>query len=339
MRKAQKRQNYKWSISAAINDDTYDDYLLRFERLARSIFEWVNLPKSMNARWLEKSLFEYGCAALLYTEKYGFINTKASSAGKVNIYGLPTQISCFSYDFKEVRELYTGISDIEIEEDEEKRKDLLENKKSKECILVMNNWECVPTFSTMELFAYRLYEAQRTCDTNIKAQKTPIMVVVDEKQRLLMENLYNQYDGNQTFIFGDNGQLSTDIMKSVNTNAPYIADKVTEYKKEIWNEALEYLGINTMAIEKKERLITDEASSNNELINLNLQSFLAPRQEAARQFNELFGLTGTDKEISVRVRSDLFNVIKRELSSVKEFDTDNDGLLEKEELEEGEIDG
>ena len=170
------------------------------------------------------------------------------------------------------------------------------------------------------------------------AGKTPIMIVVDEKQRLLMENLYNQYDGNQPFIFGDNGQLSADIMKSINTGAPYITDKVTEYKKEIWNEALQYLGINTISTEKKERLITDEASSNNELINLNLQSFLVPRQEAARQFNELFGLTGTDKEISVRVRSDLYNVIKTELSSVKDFDVDNDGLIENEEME-SEIDG
>ena len=333
MGKTQKRQNFKWADSAVVNSATYFDYLNRFERLARSIFEWVNLPKSMNARWLERCLFYKGTAALLYDEKYGFINTNAASAGYVNVYGLPTKLNCYSYDFQQMRELYTGFNELDSDEE-------IENKKNKECILVMNNWECVPTFSTMELFAYRLYEAQRTCDTNIKAQKTPVMVVVDEKQRLLMENLYNQYDGNQPFIFGDNGQLSTDIMKSINTNAPIVFDKLTEYKKEIWNEALEYLGINTMAIEKKERLITDEASSNNELINLNLQSFLAPRQEAARQFNELFGLTGTDKEISVRVRSDLFNVIKRELSSVKDFDIDNDNIIETEELEkEGEIDG
>ena len=78
-------------------------------------------------------------------------------------------------------------------------------------------------------------------------------------------------------------------------------------------------------------MITDEANTNNELINLNLQSFLVPRQEACKKFNELFGLTGTDKEISVRVRSDLLNVIKKELSSVKDFD--NDGLIEKDEIE------
>lgn len=72
-------------------------------------------------------------------------------------------------------------------------------------------------------------------------------------------------------------------------------------------------------IDKKERLITDEANSNNELINLNLQSYLAPRQEACKQFNEKFGFLGTDKEISVRVRSDLHNIIKNTQSIVNDF--------------------
>lgn len=73
-------------------------------------------------------------------------------------------------------------------------------------------------------------------------------------------------------------------------------------------------------------MITDEASSNNELINLNLQSFLAPRQEACRQFNEKFGLTGTDKEISVRVRSDLHNIIKQEESIVNDYNIKEEGV-------------
>lgn len=87
-------------------------------------------------------------------------------------------------------------------------------------------------------------------------------------------------------------------------------------------------------VDKKERLITDEANSNNELINLNLQSRLAPRMEAAREFNEKFGLTGTDKEISVRVRSDLYNIIKKEMSTTKDY-TNIDDIIES----DGEIDG
>ena len=171
----------------------------------------------------------------------------------------------------------------------------------------------------MELFALRLYEAEQTAMVNIKAQKTPVLLLMDEKQRLTMENIYSQYDGNKPVIFGDKNSLGENVIKSINTQAPFIADKIIDYKKEIWNEALTFLGINNIMVDKKERLITDEANSNNELINLNLQSYLAPRQEACRQFNEKFGFTGTDKEISVRVRSDLHNIIKNAQSIVQDF--------------------
>lgn len=171
----------------------------------------------------------------------------------------------------------------------------------------------------MELFALRLYEAEQTAMVNIKAQKTPVLLLMDEKQRLTMENLYSQYEGNRPVIFGDKNSLGENVIKAINTQAPFIADKIIDYKKEIWNEALTFLGINNIMVDKKERLITDEANSNNELINLNLQSYLAPRQEACRQFNEKFGFTGTDKEISVRVRSDLHNIIKNAQSIVQDF--------------------
>ena len=92
-----------------------------------------------------------------------------------------------------------------------------------------------------------------------------------------------------------------------------------------------FCGINNIMIDKKERLITDEANSNNELINLNLQSYLAPRQKACKQFNEKFGFTGTDKEISVRVRSDLHNIIKNEESIVTDYN--NNGIDDSQEEE------
>ena len=200
------------------------------------------------------------------------------------------------------------------------------------CVLVMNNWDRIPTVATIQLFAYRLYEAEVTAMTNIKAQKTPILITVDESQRLMMENMYSQYEGNRPVIFGDKKQLADGVIKAIKTDAPFIADKVMDYKKEIWNEALSYLGINNISINKKERLITDEANSNNELINMNLQSFLVPRMEACKQFNKKYGLEGTDKEISVRVRSDLINVIKRELSITKDYESNEEVEEVKEDV-------
>ena len=328
--KRKSRNNYKFTDSLELNDATFLDYLNRFRRIALSMFEWVNLPKSMNSRYLELSLYYNGKAALLKTKKYGFINTKCAGTGYVNIYGLPTKLNCYSYNFNEQRELYIGLNPLDSEEDKE-------NKEYKECILVQNNWEALPTVSSMELFAWRLYQASRVCDVNIEAQKTPVLLVADETQRLFLENLYQQYNGNQPFIFGDKDQLGEKTIRSINTQAPYVADKITEYKKEIWNEALTFLGVNNIMLEKKERLVTDEANSNNELINLNLESFLAPRLEACKKFNEKFGLTGTDKEISVRVRSDLYNIIKREMSTTTELLPYRDKLVLDQKIKEKEV--
>ena len=233
-RKVEFKNNYKFVDALLLNDATFNDYLQRFKRVALSIFEWVNLPSSMNAQWLEYCLFYDGMCALLKDEKYGFINTRASSNGKINIYGLPTSLHCYSFEYTTTRRLYTGLLP-KVSEDRQK---YLEDK---QCILVQNNYDRLPTSGSMELFAYRLYESQRTADLNIIAQKTPVMIIVDEKQRLMMQNLYNQYNGNQPFIFGDTQQLSNDKLKAIKTDAPFIADKIMEYKKEIWNEALTFL--------------------------------------------------------------------------------------------------
>ena len=321
-----KANNREFIDTAWVNDATYWDYLERLKKVAMSMFEWVNLPDSMNARYIEKSLYYHGSAAFLYDETLGYINTNCASSGQINIYGIPTALNCYSYGYQETRRVYTGLRYDEYANPI--------NKAYEECILVMNNWERTPTCSTLELFALRLYEAERACDVNIKASKTPVMIVCDEEQRLTMKNLYLQYDGNEPFIFGDKNSLSGDMLKAVKTDAPFIADKLMAYKKEIWNEALEFLGVNTLSLEKKERLISDEASSNNELINMNLQSYLVPRQEACKKFNEKYGLTGTDKEISVRVRSDLFNLIKQNESIVSDYEDNEDGIIDDMEVDE-----
>lgn len=307
------KNNANFIDSALLNEATYFDYLDRFKKVALSIFEWVNLPKSMNADWLEKCLYYDGQATLLKDNKFGFINTRCADNGTLNIYGLPTSFNCYSFDYRSDRKLYTGLLPSLTPAQRQQRENW-------ECILVQNNWDRRPTAGSMELFAMRLAEAERSCDTNIKAMKTPVLIAMPENQRLMMENLYSKYDGNQPFIFGDSKQLNPESLRCINTGAPFVADKIIDYKKEIWNEALTLLGINNIMVDKKERLVSDEANSNNELINLNLQASLAPRLEACRQFNEKFGLTGTDKEISVRVRSDLHNIIKNAQSIVNDYE-------------------
>ena len=306
MKRLLKPKNRGFEESLIKNIDANEDYQYRLKKIACSMFEWINLPDSISSRFLEETLFYDGKATLLYDETKGYINTRCSDNGKLNIYNLPTSYNCYSFDYQTERLVYTGFKDEKL------------NEKTM-CILVMNNYDRIPTYSTIQLFCERLAECDRVCEINLKAQKTPVLITATDKQRLTLENLYSQYDGNKPMIIGDKDLIDNNPLKSINTEAPFVIDKIMDYKKEIWNECLSFLGINNIMIDKKERLITDEANSNNELINMNLESFLIPRQEACKKFNKLFNLEGTDKEISVRVRSDLYNVIKKEESIINDY--------------------
>ena len=306
-----KSINSDFEDAMLLNSQTYVDYLERMKKIALSMFEWVNLPDTMNSRYLEMCLYYNGQAALLYDEDYGFINTQAADSGYINIYGLPTKINCYSYSYNKMRELYIPNTNLPAEE---------------ECILVMNNYQRVPTASTISLYAERLAEAQRAADVNIKAQKTPILLLTDKNQELTLRNMYAQYDGNSPVIFGDRNVLADKPIDSINTNAEFVANDIRTYMEGIWNDFLCFLGINNLN-EKKERLITSEANTNNELVNLNMQSYLIPRKQACKEFNDKFGLTGGSKAIDVKLRSDLYNIIKENESIVKDYEEVDNGTI------------
>ena len=301
-----------------MNNKTFNDYLDRMRKICLSMFEWVNLPESMNARFLEQCLYYQGQAALLYDKDYGYLNTLASDGGYINIYGLPTEIMCYSYRFNQRRSLYT------IDTGEEK---------DKECILVLNNYDRVPTSYTISLFAYRLAEAQRTLDVNVKAQRTPILITTDQKQYFTLKKMYEEYDGNTPAIFADKNVITPDALKALKTDAPVVIKDIMDYKREIWNEFLTFMGISNLS-EKRERMVSNEIDSNNELVNLNLQALLIPRKEACKRFNEKYGLMG-DKAIDVKVRSDLYNIVKQ----FESITDDYRDQIKTEQILEGGIDG
>lgn len=307
MNKPRKKSiNSDFEDAILLNSQTYIDYLERMKKIALSMFEWVNLPNTMSSRYLEMCLYYRGQAALLYDEDYGFINTQAADSGYVNIYGLPTKLNCYSYSYNKMRELYIAGTNLPAEE---------------ECILVMNNYQRIPTSATISLYAERLCEAQRACDINVKAQKTPLLLLTDKNQELTLRNMYAQYDGNSPVIFGDRNLLADKPIDSINTNADFVANDIREYMQGIWNDFLCFIGINNLS-EKKERLITSEANTNNELVNMNMQSYLIPRKQACKEFNEKFGLTDTSKAIDVKLRSDLYNIIKENESIVNDYNTE-----------------
>ena len=93
--------------------------------------------------------------------------------------------------------------------------------------------------------------------------------------------------------------MSQNPVKSITTGAPYVADKLYTLKTQLWNEALTYLGISNINVQKKERLITDEVTRNQGGVVASRYSRLESRRQACDQINKMFGL-----KISCEYRED-----------------------------------
>lgn len=278
------QKDSQFNISKAMNDRTYLDYFERLQMLSLSLFKWSNLPETCDARFLELCLFQNGKALFINDPDLGFLNTRVTYSGALNHYELPVRYQAFSVGYSK-----------QFDNDE--------------CVLIMNNLLMKPTSETIELFAIRLYEAERTIDTNIKSQKTPVLLTCSNNQQLTLKNLYMKYDGNQPFIFGDKSQDLGDMINVFKTDAPYIADKIEDYKHQLINECLTFLGINNANTDKAERLITDEVNSNNDLVNYNCNNFLKTRKIACEQINKMFNLNVSvdiDKNVQQKIE-DLTN--------------------------------
>lgn len=327
MGKRKARNNLEDAV--LMNNATYFDYLERFKRIALSMFEWTNLPDSMDARYLERCLYYTGQAAMLYLEPYGYINTKSATSGKLNLYGLPTRIRCYSYgEINTSRRVFNGVSEAVAEING--YEDDTDDDKSTEAILVLNNWEGVATATSVELFAMRMAIAERAIDVNIRAQKTPFVLVTNQNKRLSMMNALDQVEKNAMALVVEQSQLDAESFKTLQTQAPYVADKLTDYKMRIWNEFLTFLGVDNIS-EKRERMISAETMSNNECVNLNMMAGLKPREKAAKEFNQKYG-----KNIEVKLRSDVYNIIKSTESIVMDsLDTEDTENIEKLEVANG----
>lgn len=318
--KQPKNRNNQDVISADIlNNFTFIDFFDRLRRVATSIFKWKNLPETMNERWLELCLFYKGIAGILKHDNYGIINTEASWSGNIDIYGLPTLVYCYSTSFfSEQRVRYDGKVSIE----ELSKIYGIQNDNLKEAILVMNNIDMQPTFIAMELFAYRLYKVQRTIDINLDLIKKPFIIGCNEQDKLSMQKFMMDVENNQNMIFATADFDPSNSIKIFDLNVNNHVEELENEKRAILSEALTTLGVNSILVDKAERLISDEGKKDNEFINYNLQYYWKQRKEACDQFNKLFK---PEKEIEVVLNSDINNIIKQEFTDYKSQIDDLEG--------------
>lgn len=112
----------------------------------------------------------------------------------------------------------------------------------------------------------RIVDVEMTIRTNLIAHKIPVVIEVTPDSEMHARDMQNKIEGDEPIFFTN--VKDTDSIKAAGSGAPYILDKLYNYKCALENELNTFLGIDNMGnIEKKERLVTDEVNSNADLIN------------------------------------------------------------------------
>lgn len=291
------RRRTQFEESLRMNSRSYRMYYNRLFELALARFEWENLPDTVDPRFLEVALFTQGQAVFFEDPVIGFLSLRCLANGNFDVYGIPYRRTAVGYN------------------------DYRMNLTAENSVIIFNNLLHSNSMWYIENFAQQLYTLDRAIAVNANAQKTPILLECEDSQRLTMENLFKEYDGNCPVIFTRKG-FDKGNFGYLSTMAPYTGDKLYTLKQKIWNEALTFLGIYNSSADKKERMIVDELMVNQGDTMSYRDGFLKARNQAAKQINEMFGLNISCKYVENAVEN---NMERREASG-EVYDTDQDDL-------------
>lgn len=259
--------------SANMNANQLEHYRTILRNLAVSCYKWENLPLEIDERYLEMTLYYNALSLFFYDDDYEhFFTQEATPKGQINMTRNPVAFEAYGANGYHKSLKWSS------------------NNAITQCVPIWANYSRWPYQNTLEIYAKRLANIDRTIDVNLNGCKQPMVVVCPEEQKLTMQNFMKQYDGNEPFIMGYQGLFDGSQFAVLNTQVDYKVDKLLADKARIWNEICTFLGIDNSNQDKKERLVEDEVSANNGQIEMFRLSNLNARRQACAAINDAWGL-------------------------------------------------
>ena len=279
------------------NNITFSYYYYKLTLIARSLFNWENLPNNMDERWIEKYLFTSGKCIFFKDPTLGFMVAGLAQQGSINCYGDPTDV-------------YPVAENYVYDDDGPKLINVVN------CYVIRNKDLMLPNFPIVRHYSFKLTNIDRAIDTNIEAQKTPILVRCSDREKLSLKNAINQRRDNEPVIWTNDQSNLADNVSTLEINATHVFKDLQTQNHMILNEVFKDFGINNANMDKKERMVANEVEANNEQVKASEDVMLKAREQACKNINRIFGL-----DISVK---------RRDFDEIPEYKEINEEKIEEE---------
>lgn len=250
-----------------------------YQNIAVSVFDWEGMPEQtmrIPRRQPEKQLYENGCFTLFRHEDSGqfFMLPVASMNIQKNAYGEPSQWRAMA-----LGELAGPIGALKLSPEN--------------AVLFRNNDTYTPSKPYVEELIKQLVNVEYTLRLNINAQKMPWSFKSNNYNVISNKNLFRQIYECEPVIFHDD--MMTDELELIKTDAPVIMAELNDAYNVYDQRICEFLGIDCVARDKKERLTAEEADANDEKIDSIKKVKLEQRKEGCDLAHDLWGIDLTVK--------------------------------------------
>lgn len=268
-------------------------YLSYLFNISLNMFEYSDMPKSVDTFYLEFIQQTRGLCIIIDDERFGPTALECTIGGKLNHYYMPTA--------------YRGVDPTG---------ELTGTYNAEDVILFKNSPLYAPLLPQLQYYAKQLSLASETINVNLDAQWTPYIIQGDKRMLNQFNNFMKKVRAGVRAIFTAKNLDLMSMLQVLPTQAPFVAMDVNDVKQTILRECMTFLGIDNANQDKRERVQSAEVYANNTQIIASRNIWLAERQKAVDAFNQKFG---TNVKVSFRAYNDMLDMMEVNDMSLEEM--------------------
>ena len=269
----------KKKVALYENDIEFQNMFYNLLNILMYSFSIEGLPDSCNERFFKLNLIFNGYAALIKDPDLGYLSLgvrPTMNSNELNIYGEFPDVMAFGWNGfnKQYTNYMYGTDNTDAE-----------------AVICRDNDMMYPMINIIWIYAKRLTDTMRTLDVTARKLKTPYFITCDEAQKSSIKKILEDVDFNQDSIIANRSTMPNEFNVLQTGVQPESVRVLWEHYSNLESEIRTFLGINSAAnLDKKERLVVDEAQANDILTDINIQYRLKSYQQFCDTVNNLWGL-------------------------------------------------
>lgn len=235
-----------------------------------NLYEWTGVPDSVEMRFFNRLLLRSGFAPFL--EYQGEIITCDGAAHGLDKYLRDTRFNVSNPFLKNVeREIGTNCAI---------------------CFNTLNYRQPESCDLLVEIYARRLAQIDLSMDVSLKNSRAALIAVVDGSNDVLKISaaLQNLYNGDAAVVTTSETWKDNHELFPLSPKDNIISAELADARKNVMAEFYEYLGIDTVAVDKKERTNLVEMNSNAQQLFINGLRMDAARERFCKDVKDVFGI-------------------------------------------------